>query len=59
MNLEGIILSEISQSKTNTIDTWSHLYVYSKKQNKPLDAENKRVVVRKERGRGVGEIGGD
>ena len=31
MDLEGIILSEISQTKTNT--AWSHLCVESKKQN--------------------------
>ena len=32
MNLEGIMLSEISKTKTDTI--WSHLYVGCKKQNK-------------------------
>ena len=33
MNLEGVMLSEISQTeKTNT--EWSHLYVESKKQKK-------------------------
>ena len=32
MDLEGIMLSEISQTKTNTI--WFHIYVESKKQNK-------------------------
>ena len=32
MDLEGIMLSEISQRKTNTI--WFHSYVESKKQNK-------------------------
>ena len=31
MDLEGIMLSEISQRKTNT--TWFHLYVESKEQN--------------------------
>ena len=32
MDLEGIVLSEISQRKTNTV--WYHLYVESKKYNK-------------------------
>ena len=32
MDLEGIMLSEISQRKTNTV--WYHLYVESKKYNK-------------------------
>ena len=32
MDLEGIMLSEMSQRKTNTV--WSHLYVESKKYNK-------------------------
>ena len=30
MDLEGIMLSEISQTKTNTV--WYHLYVESKKE---------------------------
>ena len=32
MDLEGIMLSEISQKKTNTV--WHHLYAESKKYNK-------------------------
>ena len=32
MDMEGIMLSEISQRKTNTV--WYHLYVESKKYNK-------------------------
>ena len=32
MNLEGIMLSEVSLAETNII--WFHLYVKSKKQNK-------------------------
>ena len=32
VDLESIILSDISQTKTNTI--WFHLYVESKEQNK-------------------------
>ena len=41
-NLEGIMLSETSQRKTNT--AWFHLYVDSKKQNKwtNLTKENNR-----------------
>ena len=51
MDLEGLMLSEISQRKTNTV--WYHLYVESKKYNKlvnitkrsrPTDIENKLVV---------------
>ena len=53
MDLEGIMLSEISQTKTNTIDIWYHLYVESKKiqqtseyNQKEADSqtENKLVV---------------
>ena len=62
MDLEGIILSEISQTKTNT--RLFHLYVESKKQkmnkqnrNRLIDTENKLVVSRGERGWGMGEIG--
>ena len=56
MYLEGIILSEISQRKTNAI--WPHLYVELDKQNKNrlIDTEKKWVVAR--RGRRWGsEIG--
>ena len=67
MDLEGLMLSEISQRKTNTV--WYHLYVESKKYNKlvnitkrsrPTDIENKLVVTSREklgeeqyRGRGL------
>ena len=59
MDLEDIILSEISQRKTSTI--WFHLYVESEKQNKtneqnrnrPIDTGNK-LMVAKEEGGGVG-----
>ena len=49
MDLKSIMLSEISQRKTNTI--WSYLYVESKKgkkkQNKELiDTENWLIVAR-------------
>ena len=49
--MEGMMLSEIRQRKTNTV--WYHLYVESKKQNKLVnkqkgerltDIENKLVV---------------
>ena len=55
MDLEGIMLSEISQRKTNTV--WSHLYVESKKkqneqakqnENRLIDADNKLVPARGE-----------
>ena len=48
MDLEDIMLSEISQRKTNTI--LFHLYVASKKQNrnKLIRTENKLVVARGE-----------
>ena len=56
MDLEGIMLSEISQTKTNTV--WFHLYVESKKQNKWTNItkhkQNKQVVAREE-GRWGGE----
>ena len=51
MELEGIMLSEISQRKTNTV--WYHLYVESKKiqqtsvynkKEADTDIENKPVV---------------
>ena len=50
MDLEGIMLSEISQRKTNTV--LSYLYVDSKKQNEQtkqnenrlLDIENRLVL---------------
>ena len=54
MDLKGIMLSEISQRKTNAI--WFHLYVESKKQNKQtvtnLDTKNKLMVTRWEVGEG-------
>ena len=55
MELEGSMLSEISQRKTNTV--WSHLYVESKKkqneqakqnENRLIDADNKLVPARGE-----------
>ena len=66
MDLEGIMLSEISQRKANTVGF--HLYVESKiqnkeknirKQNRLVDTENKQVVTRGERSwgmKGVKEI---
>ena len=56
MDLEMIILSEVSQTKTNII--WYHLYVESKKndtneliqnRNRPTDVENKLMVAEGER----------
>ena len=40
MDLDGIMLSEISQTKTNTI--WYHLYVESKKYNKLVNITKKQ-----------------
>ena len=58
MDLEGIILSEVSQTKTNNI--WFHLYGKSKKpkqlnkqsQTRLLETESKGTVVRGEGGGG-------
>ena len=57
MNLEIIILSEVSQTKTNII--CYHLYVESKKKwykwtyiqnrNRPIDVENKLMVTKGEK----------
>ena len=63
MDLEGTVLNEINQRKTN--DIWFHLRVESKKpntrtkqnRNRLLDTENKLVVTRGEEGVGMGEIG--
>ena len=57
MTLEGIMLSEISQRKANTL--WSHLHVESKNQNKQkenrfIDTENNWMVAR---GEGAGSGG--
>ena len=43
MNLEGIMLNEISQTKINTV--CSHLHMESKK-SKLIEAENRLVVAR-------------
>ena len=59
MDLEIIILNEVSQRKTNSI--WYHLYVESKKKkrykwtyiqnrNRPTDIESKLIVIKGERG---------
>ena len=51
-DLEIIILSEVSQKKTNSV--WFHLYMKSKKQNKQIkpnkiiNTESKLVVAREE-----------
>ena len=49
MDLEGIMLSVVSQRKTNSV--WFHLYVESKKQMNKY-TENKRVIA-------SGEMGGE
>ena len=41
MDLEGIVLSEISQRKTNTV--WYHLYVESKKYNTLVNITKKEA----------------
>ena len=57
MDLEIIILTEVSQTKTNII--WYHLYVESKKNDtneliykRLTDIENKPMVTKGERGKG-------
>ena len=47
MVLEGIMLSEVGQRKTNTI--WFHLYMESKKQNNE-QASGKRLKHREQTG---------
>ena len=42
MDLEGIMLSEISQRKTNTV--LSYLYVDSKKQNEQTKQNENRLI---------------
>ena len=44
MDLEGIMLSEISQRKTNTV--WYHLYVESKKYNKQMNITKQKQIHR-------------
>ena len=63
MNLEGIMLNEISQRKTNTV--WYHLYVKSKKiqqctesNKKEADSQIQRTNCSGEWGRdNIGEVG--
>ena len=67
MDLKGVMPSEISQRKTNTV--WYHLYVESKKKYNKLmntkkgsrltDTENKLGVTRRKRKEGIGntEVG--
>ena len=43
MDLEGIMLSEISQTKTNTV---YHLYLESKKYNKLVNITEKQQIHR-------------
>ena len=60
MDLEIIILSEVSQTKTNTI--WYHLYVeakiwqkgtYLQKRNRLADIENKLMTTKGEKRGGI------
>ena len=44
MDLEGIVLSEVSQTKTNTV--WYHLYVESKEYNKLVNITRKKQTQR-------------
>ena len=44
MDLEGILLSEINQTKTNTV--CYHLYVESKKENKLVNVAIKKQTYR-------------
>ena len=58
VDIQGIMLSEICQTKTNT--AWSHLYEEYKKQNKQsrnrlTETDNKEMVTI-ERGGGLGKI---
>ena len=64
MELESIMLSEITQTKTNTV--WYHLYVESKKYNQIVniakrngltDMENKLVVTSRESEKKRGKTG--
>ena len=60
MDLDGVTLSEISQTKTNTV--WYHLYVESNKYNKLMNItkeniENKLMVTNGEREGRRGSIG--
>ena len=55
MVLEGIMLSEISQRKTNTV--WSHLYIESKKQRNKQNESRLRYreyMIAREEGWGEG-----
>ena len=57
MDLEGILLSEINQTKTNTV--CYHLYVESKKENKLVNVAIKKQTYRyREQTRGKQEWGG-
>ena len=42
MDLEGIMLSETSQRKTNTV--WYHIHMESKKYNKLVDMKRSRLT---------------
>ena len=47
MDLEGVMLSEISQKKTNTV--WSHLYMESTKKKKKEEEEEEKKRKKEEK----------
>ena len=55
MDLEGIVLSEISHTKTNT--TWYHLHVESKENHEQTSPNRNRVIDTEDRDGGDREIG--
>ena len=58
MDLEGIMLSEVSQRKENTI--WYHLYMESKKYNKPVNITKKnQTLIYMEQTSGYQWVGGN
>ena len=50
-DLKGIMLSEISQTKTNSV--WFHLHMESQNKTELMDTEDRLVVARGERKVGV------
>ena len=59
MELEGIMLSEISQTDKDTYTVWSHQYAESKKQSKlkKMKTDSYREQMGGVRGHGVGGVG--
>ena len=52
MDLEGIMLSKVSDTETNT--AWSHMWNNSNKKREFMNTENRLLIARGRR-RGVGE----